>query len=609
MTMLLESAIRVTLIAAIIALVLFAMRIRTASVLHAVWAGVVVLMMLLPVWVAWGPKAAVPLLPSQPTVAFAPLPTSPEPVEPSSITSTGPVREDGGYALPDAVTVIYFLGFGVLLLRLAIGTVRASRLKSCVAPITVGILRPRIILPESSREWPQAQLDAVLAHEGEHVRRRDPLFQWIALLNRAIFWFHPLAWWLERKLSGLAEEACDAAVISRGCDPREYSEYLLDLARSVERAGTRIEAVGMAMPGIGLKHRIRQMLSGVPVPRISRPRMACTIAVCAAAAAILAAGTLVRAQPKVQLGPVFEVASIKPARAAAGKSSDGRGRGGPPLQIDHRRFSYTSSLFGFIIRAYGIQECVAGGEAKCARLSGGPDWLMKDQFEIQAKMPDNSPDYTVPQLGAGQAPQLQSMLQALLAERFNLKIHREKKQLPVYALTIAKNGPKLKKTAGEMVQLADGSSAKKRNLFFNRLNERTIQLIVIDRSIPELTDALSRMMDRPVLDRTGIKGEFDFTIEYERDLDAQGLSRIRLVQRCLPHSRRNSGSSSNRRGLRWTFSLSITQKGLRRTDMQTLLIESALRATLIAAVIALVLFAMRIRTAPCCTPCGPASWY
>ena len=193
---------------------------------------------------------------------------------------------------------VYLLGLCILLARLAIGTIRANRLTSasCVVPVTVGLLHPRIILPECSRDWPQAQLDAVLAHEGEHIHRRDPLFQWIALLNRAIFWFHPLAWWLERKLSGLAEEACDAAVISRGYDPREYSEYLLDLARSVQRAGTRIEAVGMAMPGIGLKHRIRQMLSDVPVPRISRPRMACTVAVCAGAAAILAAGTLVHAQ-------------------------------------------------------------------------------------------------------------------------------------------------------------------------------------------------------------------------------------------------------------------------------------------------------------------------
>ena len=74
MTILFESAIRVTLIAAIIALVLFAMRIKTASVLHAVWASVVVLMLLLPAWVAWGPKASLPVLPPDRTPAIALLP-------------------------------------------------------------------------------------------------------------------------------------------------------------------------------------------------------------------------------------------------------------------------------------------------------------------------------------------------------------------------------------------------------------------------------------------------------------------------------------------------------------------------------------------------------
>lgn len=76
-----------------------------------------------------------------------------------------------------------------------------------------------VILPEHWRQWPQAQLDAVLTHEHEHARRRDPLVQWLALLNRALFWFHPVAWWLERHLSALAEEACDNVVLERGTSP------------------------------------------------------------------------------------------------------------------------------------------------------------------------------------------------------------------------------------------------------------------------------------------------------------------------------------------------------------------------------------------------------
>src|SRR5512140_2695582 len=61
---------------------------------------------------------------------------------------------------------------------------------------------------------------------GMLARRRDPLVEWLALLNRAVFWFHPLAWWLERKLSALAEDACDAAVLRGGHDAHAYSEYL-----------------------------------------------------------------------------------------------------------------------------------------------------------------------------------------------------------------------------------------------------------------------------------------------------------------------------------------------------------------------------------------------
>jgi hypothetical protein len=105
------------------------------------------------------------------------------------------------------------------------------------------------MLPDDWTQWSPAQLDAVLLHEREHARRRDPLIQWFALLNRAVFWFHPLAWWLERRLAALAEDACDAAVLARGHQPAEYCEYLLSLARAVKGAGARVEIVGAAMPG------------------------------------------------------------------------------------------------------------------------------------------------------------------------------------------------------------------------------------------------------------------------------------------------------------------------------------------------------------------------
>jgi bla regulator protein BlaR1 len=527
--LLIESAIRSTLIAAVIWLVLFAMRIKTASVLHAVWASVFVLMVLLPVWVAWGPKASLPVLPAQANVAIAPPPLPARLVERTSISSASPVRQDGGYALREnAITGVYLLGVFVLLLRLAIGTIRANRLTSasCVAPVTVGLLRPRVILPESSREWPQAQLDAVLTHENEHARRRDPLFQWIALLNRAIFWFHPLAWWLEQRLSGLAEEACDAVVLSRGYDPHAYSEYLLALARSVLQTGTRVNAIGMAMPGVGLKHRIRQMLSDVPIPKISVLRMAFTVAVCAGVAAILAAGTLIHAQ-SAQPGPKFEVASIRSCGAGGGNSKEGPPGGSPivsPGRLNTGCAALAGSypLAGLIQRAYGrlgLGHPVPLGSA--LPISGGPSWIYSARYVINAKAPDNASEGTM----------VGPMLQALLEDRFRLKVHRETREVPVYALTVAKGGSKLQQVAeGSCVHpdysirpippLPPGKTycndaVGGRKGPNTTLNEDEATLL-------EFSKLLGLVLDRPIVDKTGLLGKYNFHLEFLVDQTTPG---------------------------------------------------------------------------------------
>jgi len=107
-----------------------------------------------------------------------------------------------------------------------------------------------------------AQLDAVLTHEGEHVAGMT-VSAVVGVAQPGSVWFHPLAWWLERRLSALAEEACDTAVLERGHDPRELRSYLLDLARTVERAGIAVNAVGMAMPGSFLPHRVKNIIDGV----------------------------------------------------------------------------------------------------------------------------------------------------------------------------------------------------------------------------------------------------------------------------------------------------------------------------------------------------------
>jgi len=308
----LECAIRAALMAGGTAVALRVVRVKSAAARHAAWAAVVVMMLTLPVWTAWGPRASLRVLPAAATGAAVPVNFASQALAgPSASAVSAAPLHASSWNWWTCLAGVYLLGVVTLMIRLGIGTVRAHALlrtaadrdgkltsPACAAPVTVGWLRPAVILPGCWREWPPAQLEAVMAHEGEHARRRDPLVAWLALVNRAVFWFHPLAWWLERRISGLAEEACDTAVLARGHDPYAYSECLLEMARLVARTGARVDVWGMAMPGTALPRRIRRILEGRPAPRMTRVRMACAAAACATLFAVFSAGAVERRRPE-----------------------------------------------------------------------------------------------------------------------------------------------------------------------------------------------------------------------------------------------------------------------------------------------------------------------
>lgn len=107
-------------------------------------------------------------------------------------------------------------------------------------PVVVGWIRPSILLPPEWRDWDRRKLEAVLAHENAHVRRRDSLTTLLAGFTRSLFWFHPLAWWIEHRLALLAEQACDEACLCILKDRWEYARLLLEMASAVEGAGARV---------------------------------------------------------------------------------------------------------------------------------------------------------------------------------------------------------------------------------------------------------------------------------------------------------------------------------------------------------------------------------
>ncbi len=141
-------------------------------------------------------------------------------------------------------------------------SVRLAESELISVPITMGALRSTILLPADWRSWDAAKLDAVFAHELSHVIRRDPLTQRLSLLHRAIFWFSPLAWFLDRRLADLAEQASDEAALSGGTDRKRYALILLDFFEALHAAPGRVWWQGVSMAKAGqAEQRVERILS------------------------------------------------------------------------------------------------------------------------------------------------------------------------------------------------------------------------------------------------------------------------------------------------------------------------------------------------------------
>lgn len=158
-------------------------------------------------------------------------------------------------------------------------------------PLTVGVVCPAILLPTEWREWDDARLDAVLAHELSHVVRQDALTQRVSLLHRAIFWFSPLAWWLDRHLAELAEQASDEAALSCGADRSQYAQTLLGFFESLQISSGRARWVGVSMAKPGrAEQRLEKILAwkGAVPMHLKKPFIIAIIAVAIPAACLAA---------------------------------------------------------------------------------------------------------------------------------------------------------------------------------------------------------------------------------------------------------------------------------------------------------------------------------
>ncbi len=344
---LLEAALRATCIAVVAAGVLTVLRVRAPAVRHRVWTVVMVAMLALPLAIAWAPDVSLRVMPAvEPQAWSVSAPPAPSvsvaaaPVESATATRVVLTPVPPWDWRPWLIAV-YFAGVALLLARLVIGAVRVNMLvrdaqlvngvptsARVATPFTFGVLAPKILLPLGWERWSAARLAAVLEHERAHVRRRDPLVQWLALLNRAVFWFHPLAWWLERRLAGLAEEACDAAVLARGHSPVDYAEQLLELARLA--TGRRLPSPAvMPMSGSNLPTRIAKILDGGIEQAGSRSVAVSAAALATLAAAVLSTVTLAQEVPARSAAPETTAPRATAPRTAAQEAAAPSAAGQP----------------------------------------------------------------------------------------------------------------------------------------------------------------------------------------------------------------------------------------------------------------------------------------
>jgi uncharacterized protein (TIGR03435 family) len=478
------------------------------------------------------------------------------------------------------------------------------------------------------------------------------------MIVEAIFWFHPLVWWIGARLVEERERACDEGVLSLGSEPQVYAEAILNVCKLYVESPL---ACVSGVTGSDLKKRIEAIMTNRMVFRLNfAKKAALAVAGIAALAVPIVVGTMnaprLRAQsppaaiapalsdppieppappavppvarqqeappdddspqqedPKLyvigaedvlsiavfhepdltrtasvsadgkikmpligdiqaadltierftaqlkaalstyvknpdvtvtvmqvnskhaaQPMPVFEVASIKPCGSDPGGMAKGGGRsgGGPGGQgPSPDRLNLACQPIKSLIRmAYinfeGGRRRLPGGPMP--PIDGGPSWLDSERYKVDAKA-EGAP---------GQEMMRGPMLQALLEDRLKLRVRRESREVPVYALTVAKGGPKLTPfQEGSCVVLdfsnpplpgPGGDPPMICTFAMRRRNGTSVKWETRGSTLDEFARSLGGDLDRIIINKTGITGKYDFHLEFAPDETTAGLNELRV---------------------------------------------------------------------------------
>jgi len=412
--------------------------------------------------------------------------------------------------------------------------IRYSR--GLLEPGVVGLLRPVLLLPYGIEErLTGSEMNAILAHELCHAWRCDNLLACVHMIVETIFWFHPLVWWIGARLLDERERVCDEDVISRGNQPGVYAEAILHVC-TLYTESPIICVSGVT--GSDLKKRIESIMRNPRAAGLSLgKKLALAITAVLALVVPIAFGVLTAVwaqeipdwQRKAGGKLSFEVASVKPSSATQPQPLS------VPLDAGDR-FYPTGGYFradvpvaSYIQFAYKFWFPVGEQMKEIDRL---PKWVSTDRYSIEARAAGNPTK-----------DQYRLMIRSLLTDRFKLAAHFVTREVPVMAVTLAhagKLGPKLIAHAdgracgdpspspgpappgvirGEETAGPENFPPMCDSFVLLRRPNGTLLGGYRNATMDRLTGSLAGIvgLGRPLIDRTGLSGTFDFTLAWASD--------------------------------------------------------------------------------------------
>lgn len=358
-------------------------------------------------------------------------------------------------------------------------------------PGIFGIVQPVLVWPEGiSTHLDDDHLEAIIAHELWHVRRRDNLFAALHMLVEAVFWFYPLVWWLGARLIDERERACDEEVVALGKDRQVYAESILKVCEFC--LGSPLPCVS-GVTGADLKKRMVHIMNDRILHKLDFARRLLLTAVAFLAIAVPVTFGVFHATPSQaqteavsSATPVFESVSIKPDNSTTTGIY-------AKIMFSLNDGSFTArgvTLQKLIEMAYHLQE---------NQTSGGPDWMNTAKFDIDAKLSSARVAEMKKAGPKGVRFDDQVFFKTLLSNYFRVSVHPETRNLAVYDLTVAEGGSKLQASDMGMFHLGKG------------------ELVSQGVPIELLANQLATRLGRTVVDRTGLKGTYAFNLHWTPD--------------------------------------------------------------------------------------------